>query len=209
VSFYFHRFFLVHVYLQKATKADNNACVTCGKARSTVRCIGCSKDFCFDHIVGHRDELSQRLAKVVDQYNQVRIVLEEQELQAEKHKLMKEVENWEYESIEKIRLMANQIRCELSSCVKASLVDVDLQLRKASKQLSLHRKGNDFVDTDVQFCQDGLRLLQSRLSDLNDFKIEHTSTSLINRIQITNKCESSLWSETYQHKEFRVISCRG
>lgn len=39
-------------------------CVKCGKEKETLKCTGCSQDFCDNHLTDHRQELNQQLNQI-------------------------------------------------------------------------------------------------------------------------------------------------
>ena len=71
-----------------ATTAHDAVCCTCKKIKSMVRCEGCSKTFCFVHIVEHHNELSEQLSQTENQFNKLKIEIDEQKTDLYKHKLM-------------------------------------------------------------------------------------------------------------------------
>ena len=47
-----------------AMAANKERCVTCGKEKAVMKCEGCSKSFCYNHVIDHRQELSQQLDEI-------------------------------------------------------------------------------------------------------------------------------------------------
>ncbi|CAF4031574.1 unnamed protein product [Rotaria sp. Silwood2] len=177
-----------------ATITGKNYCVKCKKPKTTVKCSGCSQDFCFDHISEHRNELSEQLGRTEDQYNELRIEIDEKKIEPQKHELMKKIDEWERESIEKIRQVANEVRHKLLSCIITFVDNIDLKLKELSKQLIHYRKENDFADPDIQFLNEQLKRLKDILNNPPNIKIEYDSTYFIDKIRLTTKA-SLLCSE--------------
>ena len=45
--------------MERATRQKQ--CVTCQKERTTAKCNGCLKDYCYNHLGEHREELKKRI----------------------------------------------------------------------------------------------------------------------------------------------------
>ncbi|CAF3070572.1 unnamed protein product [Rotaria sp. Silwood2] len=178
-----------------ATATQGTICVKCKKTKGIVTCKGCSKDFCLDHINEHYSELNEQLGKTEDQFNEFKIGIEEQKADPQKHELTKQIDEWERESIEKIRQVANEVRHELSSCVIKFVTNLDLKLKHLTEQLIQNRKDNDFADPDIQFFNGELKRLKDILSSPPDFKLEYDSTSFINKIRLKTKGKPCVLAE--------------
>ncbi|CAF1635824.1 unnamed protein product [Rotaria sp. Silwood1] len=170
-----------------ATATQVTICVKCKKTKSIVTCKGCSKDFCLDHINEHYNELSEQLGKTEDQFNAFKIEIDEQKVKPQKHELIKQVDTWERESIEKIRQVSNELRHELSSCVITFVTNLDSNLKQLTERLIHCRKENDFAEPDIQFFNEELKRLKDILNNSPDLKVEYDSTSFINKIRLTKK----------------------
>ena len=87
-------------------------CATCGvKAGGIFKCEGCGQIFCRKHVIEHRDTLSQQLDEIVLEYDGLQQTVAEGNGRIyNHHPLIEQIDRWETESIEKIRLMANEAR---------------------------------------------------------------------------------------------------
>jgi hypothetical protein len=85
-------------------------CITCDKEKSAVKCEGCSQIFCFDHLPNHRQELSVQLDQIELNRDLFRQTLNEQMNNSKKHSLIKEIDQWEEDSIKLIQQTANECR---------------------------------------------------------------------------------------------------
>ncbi|CAF3472615.1 unnamed protein product [Rotaria sp. Silwood1] len=163
------------------------SCVKCKKVKNTIKCSGCSQDFCFDHIVEHRNELNEQFDQCEDQFNEIKIKIEAQKIEPQNNELMKQIDIWEIESIEKIRQIANEIRYELSSYIIDFTLDLDLKMKQLTEELIQCRKENDFSDLEIQRFNEELKQLKDILNNSTDFIIEQDSTTFINKIRLTNQ----------------------
>ncbi|CAF3749212.1 unnamed protein product, partial [Rotaria sordida] len=174
-----------------ATATNKTLCIKCKKSKTTMKCSGCSKDFCFDHIDEHRNELSEQLGTIEDQFNDFKIGIDEQKADRQKHELMKQINRWERKSIEKIRQVANEVRHELSSRIVIFTTDLDVKLKQLTQKIIQCRKENDFADQEIQDFNEELERLRDILNKPPDFKIKYDTTSFISKIHLNMKTQLS------------------
>ncbi len=74
------------------------AILTCGKEKATFKCGECLQDFCYNHSTEHRNELSKQF----DEIETIRELLR-QHLLKQTHVLIQQIDQWERDSIMKIR----------------------------------------------------------------------------------------------------------
>ncbi|CAF4729562.1 unnamed protein product, partial [Rotaria sp. Silwood2] len=138
----------------------------------------------------HRHELSEQLNTIEDQFNELKIRIAGQNVKQQKHELMKQIDEWEYESIEKIRQVANEVRRELSLSVTKVVTDLDFKLNRLTEQIVKFRKDEDIAETDIQVFNEELQRLKTNLKNPLNFKIKRDSTSFINKIHLGIKGKS-------------------
>jgi hypothetical protein len=90
-----------------ATASKKATCSTCDKEKGGVRCEGCSKIFCLNHFDGHRQELSTQLDEIEVTRDLFRQTLTEKMADPQKHALIEQIDEWENDSINKIRQAAD------------------------------------------------------------------------------------------------------
>ncbi len=83
-------------------------CDTCGKAKATYKCEGCSQSFSFDHLADHRRVLGDELTEVEHKRNEFRQSLTEQKTNPQKHSLIQQINKWEQDSIKIIEQTAEK-----------------------------------------------------------------------------------------------------
>ena len=93
-----------------ATAIGRIRCVTCHKEKVTYKCRGCSLEFCFSHLKDHHQELGQQLHEIEVTRNLFRQSLTEQTKEPQKQSLIQQINEWERESIDKIRHTAEEAR---------------------------------------------------------------------------------------------------
>ena len=99
----------------------------CDEETNTYSCRGCSKEFCFDHLAEHRQFLKEQLHLIQDDFNQFRQNLIDMKNNSQKHPLIKQIDQWENESIRKIKQKANQCRQLLNDYTKQSINSIEMK----------------------------------------------------------------------------------
>ncbi|CAF4214557.1 unnamed protein product [Adineta steineri] len=157
-------------------------CITCGKEKSTVRCDGCSQPFCYNHLIEHRQELSKQLDEIEVSRDLFRQTLTEQSTKPENQTLVKQIDEWEQDSIDKIRQTASEARKLLLKHTSKYLTEIETKLNILTKQLRESRAENDFIEADLQRWNRQLTQMYNELDKPSTIRIQHSSTPLINTI---------------------------
>ncbi len=87
-------------------------CATCdNKGVGIFKCEGCSQIFCRKHVNEHRENLSHQLDEIVLEHDTLQQTLAEQNDQdTNRHSLLRQIEEWEKDSIIKIQQAAEETR---------------------------------------------------------------------------------------------------
>lgn len=173
------------------TTAERTRCTKCNKLKNSIKCAGCAQDFCLDDMVAHRQELSEQLGYTEDRFNQFTHEIERETTKPHEHPMMELIDRWEQRSTAKIQQMANQVRRELSIRLMSFTADLQLRLKQLSESLVKCRQENDFVDTDIHYYNEQLKLLRSSLSTPPTLRLQHTLTSFIDRIHLMSDGKST------------------
>jgi hypothetical protein len=167
-----------------ATAADRKRCAICNKEKATLRCGGCSKDFCFTHVADHRQELSKQLDEVEVTRDLFRQALTEQSSQPQKHPLVQQIDKWERESINKIRQTAEEARQLIFQHTAGQITDTEVQLNKLTDQLRQSRQEDDFFETDLSRWKKELARLTEALKTSSNINIRQNSVPLVTKITV-------------------------
>lgn len=138
-----------------ATGGGKAQCITCKKEKSTVRCNGCLKEFCYDHWPHHRQYLNEQLDELVTNRD-----LLQQELIEQRRKIT-----------EGRPLLSPQHKVE-------RLRQIDVNLTELTDRLRTTRQENDFNEFDIHQLKQNLIELAGVLSREADDSLERTSTTL-------------------------------
>jgi chromosome segregation ATPase len=167
-----------------ATATGKNQCAICGKERRTVLCDGCSQTFCYNHLGDHRQELSKQLDEIEVTRDLFRQTLTEQTSQPRKHPLMKKIDDWERDSINKIRQTAEEARQLLFQHTAGHITGLEVKLNKLTEQVRRSREDNDFVETDLNQWKEELHRLQEELTKPSNIILQQDSTPLVTKINV-------------------------
>ena len=167
-----------------ATTTDKNRCAICNKEKATLRCGGCSKDFCFSHVADHRQELSKQLDEVEVTRDLFRQTLTEQTSQSQNHPLIQQIDKWERESINKIRRTAEEARQRLSQHTTGHIAEIEMQLNKLTGQLRQSRQEDDFFETDLSRWKRELIRLVEALNKPSNINVRQDPVPLVMKIVV-------------------------
>jgi len=167
-----------------ATTHGKARCITCEKSKSTVRCDGCSQPFCYNHLGNHRQELGKQLDEIEVTRDLLRQTLIEVVAAPQKHAFIKQIDEWERESIEKIRQTAEEARKLLLKYTAKHFIEIEYNLNTLSNQLRESRHEDNFFETDLQQWNEQLILLKEELNNPSTIKVRHESTPLVNKVSV-------------------------
>ncbi|CAF1423871.1 unnamed protein product [Adineta steineri] len=175
-----------------ATAAGKARCVTCGKEKSTVRCDGCSQPFCMNHFGHHRQELDKQLGEIEVSRDLFRQTLTEQSAKPENQTLIIQINQWEQDSIAKVRQTANEARQTILQHTTKYLTEIEIKLNTLTKELRESREENDFIEADLQRWKTQLTEMTNELDKPSTITIQHSSIPLITTIRINVSVSSHL-----------------
>ncbi|CAF1445296.1 unnamed protein product [Adineta steineri] len=89
---------------------NKTLCFTCNKDKITYPCEGCLNRFCLIHLPEHRQILNNELDLVTNEYNEFRQTINEQKQNPQNHLLIKQINLWEINSIEKIQQKSTRVQ---------------------------------------------------------------------------------------------------
>jgi chromosome segregation ATPase len=167
-----------------ATGTSRGRCIICGKEKRTVTCDGCQQLFCFDHLTDHRHELSGQLDEIEMNRDIFRQTLNEQTNNPKRHALIKQIDQWEEDSIKKIQRTARKCRELLIQHTTDHINQLEVNLAELTGQIRQIRKENDFNEIDLNQFKQKLTQLSKELDKPTNVSIHQDSASLINKISV-------------------------
>jgi len=174
-----------------ATSNTIMKCYTCEEEITTYMCKGCSKHFCVDDLMKHREELKLQFHQIEDQRNQFAQTLNDEK---NNHPLIEQITQWERISIEKIRQTAQEQR----NLVQQYAQTIHVKLRSFTEEMQKTVKKKDFNEIILKKLQIQLEDLKNQLYQTNYIQIKQDSSStFINKlfINITPTTTNLKWKQ--------------
>jgi hypothetical protein len=170
-------------------------CVICDKGKGTFKCEGCLQTFCSKHSTNHRNELGQQLEEIEIKHDLVQQTLNQQIENIHEHCLVKKINQWEEQSIQKIRLTGEDLRNQLFQHITKHTNDIKEKLQDFSNELRQSREEDDFIETDLRQWKIKLEELEKNLLASMTLIVREESSSFIDKISI--ECNNTL--DIFEH----------
>jgi chromosome segregation ATPase len=167
-----------------ATVTGKTRCLICQKEKTTSKCSGCLEDFCFNHLVEHRQQLGKQFDELDYERNIFRQTLTEQITNPQKHSLMQQINQWEKDSINKIQQTAEEGRQILLKHTGEHFNEIEIKLTKLTEELKEIREENDFNEVDLNKFKQKLKELEEQLNKPSNISIRQDSSLFINKISV-------------------------
>jgi hypothetical protein len=147
--------------------ANGNGC----KHMAAALCEGCSQALCTKHFIDHRHFLGEEMNVIISEHDQFQHTLNQKTTNLESHPLITQIDEWEKESIVKIRRKAKELRQELLQLATVHLDELSKKLRHLSGKLKEGREEDSFVETDLRNWKKSLDNLKENLVSPSTFSI--------------------------------------
>ena len=174
--------------------ATSNTMKKCYKRRKEITtsiCTGCSKHFCADDLMKHREELKLQFHQIEEQRNQFVQTLDDHK---NNHPLMQQITQWERASIEKIR----QTAAEQRNLIQQYSQTIQVKLRSFTEEMQNIVKKKDFNEIILKKLQIQLEDLKNQLYQTDYIQIKQDSSpTFINKlfINITPTTTNLKWKQ--------------
>jgi hypothetical protein len=163
------------------TATNKTYCIKCGKAKATLKCIGCEQDFCSNHLNDHRQELNRQFDEIELKTDLFRQTLNEET----NNPFIQQIDQWEKESINKIQQTANQCRHLIIEQTNKNIQKIEIDFNKLTNEITGVRRENDFNEIDLNEFNQKLKQLQKQLHQPSTISIQQDLTSsFINEISV-------------------------
>ena len=167
-----------------ATANRRNLCVKCNKEKAILNCEGCSQKFCYNHFDDHRQELNKQMDELEVIRDIIREKITEEITEPRKHAVIELIDQWEKDSINKIRQTADEARQLLQKHTAEHVAKNEVHLNKLTCLLQQGRQQNDFIETDISEWKEELTQLTQQLAKPSNIKLQQDSISLVNKIYV-------------------------
>lgn len=140
--------------------------------------------FLFDHLMEHRDNIAKLCEEIENNRNQLYQRLIEQKEITTKPALIQKVNDWEEDSIKKIKKMADECRQTIVEHRKMHFKIIEKTLSQVSEHLNEIRGENELNEADLNTLKVQLVQLANELREPSNIKLEHDHEAFIDRISI-------------------------
>lgn len=160
-------------------------CVICNKAVGLYDCRECQRTFCKKHVAEHNLELAKQMDEIVYNHDLLQQQLSEQTAASSQHPLIIEINNWERESIDKIKDLAEKIRRELDQLLIENKKLIKKELEETSIELKTHKETDDYSEKDLTKWTQALEMLKKQLSTSSNIKLGRINDEIwLQRLEI-------------------------
>ncbi len=161
------------------------SCSICNHEEETYMCRGCSETFCFKHLEDHRETIHKEFNQIEDDYNLFRQTLNGQKDDQKIRLLIQQIDEWQEDSINKIKQTAEACKQRLIKSTNEYLNDINSKLDTLTDEIKEIRKKNAFNEIHLSQLKENLNKLKGKLDKQPNVSIEQQPSALINKIFIT------------------------
>ncbi|CAF4128878.1 unnamed protein product [Adineta steineri] len=176
-------------------RANNKTqCFTCNKDKITYPCKGCSREFCLTHLTEHQQNLNEELNYIINDYDQFKQTINEQK---QNHLLIKQINQWEINSIKKIQQKAQEYREIIIKSSQTCINDTEMKFKDLNEQIKQIHKENEFNEINLEYLTNQLMKITQELNNLSNMSIQQNLQPFINQISIiiTEKPKFNKWKQ--------------
>jgi hypothetical protein len=167
-----------------AMATDETQCVNCKNKGNTYKCKGCSQDFCFTHLITHRETLRHDFDTIENYRDLFLQTLIEQKESSKEGPSIKQIDAWEEDSINKIKQIAKEYKQILINYTSRYFTMIDNKLSHLTEQLRRLHQENEFNEKHLIQLKQNLLKLNEELDKPPNVSIRAKSTSFINDISV-------------------------
>ncbi|CAF0890073.1 unnamed protein product [Adineta steineri] len=178
--------------------SNKTLCFICNEEKITHPCKGCSKEFCFKDLAEHKQILNDELDHIVNEYNEFEKTIDEQKQNPSNHLLMKKIDQWEINSIEKIKEKAQHWREVVLEYSPTLISDIEKKFNDLMEQIKQIREENEFNEINLSYLKNQLKKITDELNNPSSISLQQNSKLFINDISIfiSNKPNLNKWEQT-------------
>ncbi|CAF1122685.1 unnamed protein product [Adineta steineri] len=163
---------------------NNTLCFICDEEKITYPCKGCSKHFCLMDLTEHRQILNNELHHIANEYNEFKQTVNEQKENPQSFPLIKQINQWEINSIAKIQQKAQEYRETVIKSSQTCINDIEMKFNDLSEQIKQFYKENKFNEINLNHLRNQLMKMTQELNNSSNMSIHLNSQPSINDISI-------------------------
>jgi hypothetical protein len=146
------------------TAAKKSQCFTCKNNTGIFICGGCTRAFCKKHANEHRQILGKQMDVVIFEYDQLRQNINEKIDRIYQSSSMKEIDEWERQSIDKISQITKFAREKVKQCVIKQTEHIQIAAQELMNKIESACIEDDFLEMDLKIWSDKIKQLKTDLS---------------------------------------------
>ncbi|CAF1337357.1 unnamed protein product [Adineta steineri] len=176
---------------------NKTLCFKCNEDKITYPCKGCSNEFCFTDLAEHKQILNDELHIIIHEYNEFKQRINEQKQNPQNDLLMKQINQWETDSIEIIQQKAKDCREAVIKLLQKFINDIEKKFNDLSEQIKQIHKENEFNEINLSYLTNQLVEITEELNNPSKISVKEDSQSCINEISIilSKKPEFNKWKQ--------------
>ncbi|CAF0838106.1 unnamed protein product [Adineta steineri] len=181
-----------------AMENNKSLCLTCNEDKITFPCKGCSNEFCLTHLTEHQNKLHDQLNHIINDYDQFKERINEQKQNPQNHSLIKQINQWERNSIEIIKQKAKDCREVLIESLQTCSNDIEKKFNDLSAHIRQIQKENEFNEINLNYLKNQLIKVTKELNNPSSISIHQNWQPFINEISIilSKKSKLNKWSQS-------------
>ncbi|CAF1433709.1 unnamed protein product [Adineta steineri] len=180
-----------------AMAKNKTLCFTCNKEKITYPCKGCSKEFCLVDLTQHRQILTKELLHITFEYNKLKQTIHEQTQNPQNDLLIKQINQWEIKSIEKIQQKAQEYREILIKSSQTCLSNIEMKFNDLTEQIKHFQKETDLNEINLNHLRNQLMKIRQELNNPSKITVKEDLRSFFNESLIisTKKPTFNKWKQ--------------
>ncbi|CAF1177150.1 unnamed protein product [Adineta steineri] len=163
---------------------NKTRCFKCNNEKITYSCGGCSERFCFTDLAEHKQILNDELNHIINNYDEFKQIINEQKQNPQNYSLIKEINQWERNSIEKIQQKAKECREIVINSYQTVIDDIEMKFNDLSKQVKQIHKENEFNEINLNYLTSQLIKITEELNHPSNISIKQNLQPFIHEISI-------------------------
>ncbi|CAF0737303.1 unnamed protein product [Rotaria sordida] len=158
-------------------------CATCNKSSGILICEGCQQIFCGKHVNEHRQYLAEQLDSIMQEHDLLQHDIEHISID---HSLLRKIDQWEKESLEKIHLTAEIARQNVRKILDQTKENLSKTCHDLAIDLCSSREADDYSENDFICWIKQLEKLKLEITSPSSVKIIQDDESIIHLIKVEN-----------------------
>ena len=178
-TFIFYFCFKFSTIQLMATANVKIPCYSCQKDTRTFICQGCSQSFCLEDLTKHIQELNKNFEEIETSHEQFGQLINDRKQNPNYDSLMKQIDQWEKQSVNKIKQVAENCREKLINFTNGCLSKFESKLNNLVRELKEIRDQDKFNEIDLNQMKTRLNKLNEEFDEPKDISIQQKPSTFI------------------------------